>query len=80
MPPVAVVEDGIVYLSRNGATRIAGWEIFAGTARGELKAVATVKSTGFETEFKLANGAKFVKAAAYREGRALKFTNVIAVD
>lgn len=52
-PKAAVTQAGgskvTVYASWNGATRGACWQILAGSGRGPLRVVKTIKRTGFET-------------------------------
>jgi hypothetical protein len=80
VPPVAVVDAGVLYMSWNGATGITSWKIFAGNTEDKLEPIGSVKNMGFETTFRLQNGhGLFVKAAAYRDGGLLKSTNVVAV-
>lgn len=79
-PPIAVVEDSVVYMSWNGATGITEWEIFAGDLENQLKLVGAVISTGFETNFTLREGGgEYVKVAAFRDGQLLRYSDVVAV-
>lgn len=81
VPPVAVVEDGVVYMSWNGATGITSWVILVGDDENDLAEVGMVDSTGFETNFTLVgDGRKFVKAVAYRGGALLRDTDVVVVN
>ena len=53
-----------VYVSWNGATEVASWQVLAGSSPSALTAVVTVKRSGFET-------AATIPAAAYVQTRAL---------
>jgi outer membrane protein assembly factor BamB len=48
-PPAIAVAGGKVYVSWNGATDVARWQVLAGKANDDLAVVATVKKSGFET-------------------------------
>jgi outer membrane protein assembly factor BamB len=48
-PPAIAVAGGKVYVSWNGATDVARWQVLAGEANDDLAVVATVKKSGFET-------------------------------
>ena len=78
-PPDAVVENGVLYMSWNGATGITSWEIFAGDTKYNLNAVEKVKSAGFETMVKLCGNETFVKVAAFRGKELLRYSDVVIV-
>jgi hypothetical protein len=78
--PVAVEEDGVLYVSWNGATGISSWEIFAGATETDLKSVGNVTSGGFETNFTLCGNESFVKAAAFRGDELLRYSNIVAIN
>ena len=42
-----------VYVSWNGATEVESWEIYGGSSKNDLKCLATVPKSGFETEAKI---------------------------
>ena len=52
-PAVALEKDGVggyaVYVSWNGATEVADWQVLSGASPASLAAVATVPRSGFET-------------------------------
>jgi hypothetical protein len=52
-PPRGAARGPTVYASWNGATRVARWEVMAGTRSGSLRVVAKHARTGFETAIKL---------------------------
>jgi hypothetical protein len=57
-PAIAVVGHGAeqaVYASWNGATDVHRWQLLAGTHGGPLRAVASVRSRGFESALPLAS-------------------------
>jgi hypothetical protein len=56
-PAIAVVDHGseqAVYASWNGATDVRRWQLLAGAHGGPLRAVASVRSQGFESALPLA--------------------------
>lgn len=71
-PPSGAVRGSTVYASWNGATRVASWEVLAGSSSSHLSVVATHGRTGFETAIKLSKsyGAYEVRAVTV-SGRAL---------
>lgn len=53
-PPAAVVQNGSVYASWNGATTVAAWQVLAGLDAASLVPVGGVQpATGFETRLSL---------------------------
>jgi hypothetical protein len=55
-----------VFVSWNGATRVATWKLFAGTKPNKVTGrVATVKRTGFETKLRTKNKGPYYQAKAY---------------
>ncbi|GAW13145.1 hypothetical protein ANO14919_025230 [Xylariales sp. No.14919] len=67
-----------VYLSWNGATEVAEWELFVGASYDSVIEYATaVLRTGFETEILLKSDLPFVRAAAIdKTGQILGMTTV----
>jgi hypothetical protein len=64
-----------VYASWNGATKLAGWRVLAGSKPSRLTAVATKAKTGFETAFRLSSKYKWFKLQALdSSGRVLGTT------
>lgn len=64
-----------VYVSWNGATEVANWEVLAGTTANNLRVVATAKRSGFETPITLPSAAStgYVQVRAVNAaGTALK--------
>jgi hypothetical protein len=53
-----------VYASWNGATRVAAWRVLAGTAVGQLTAVATRAKSGFETAIRVRDGYRVFRLQA----------------
>jgi hypothetical protein len=47
--PDAVLRDGTMYMSWNGATDVERWRVAAGPSEDDLTPVGTVERTGFET-------------------------------
>ncbi|KAF2764692.1 hypothetical protein EJ03DRAFT_339586 [Teratosphaeria nubilosa] len=72
-PDVVAEGDGgttRVYVSWNGATEVAGWEVWGGGSEGGLRCVKTVGKAGFETEVEVVEaGVEFVRVqAVWRDG------------
>jgi len=53
-----------VYVSWNGATQVAKWQVVAGPAAGALKPVKTTRRTGFETAIVLPSKTGYVAVVA----------------
>jgi hypothetical protein len=71
-PPHAVVSDGKLYASWNGATGVARWQLLRGSERTVLKPVSSARRTGFETAISLGGDGGYAAAAALdAEGREL---------
>lgn len=62
--PAAVLKDGSVYVSWNGATEVVRWQVLGGEKRDELKPLVTVRKTGFETRIALPRPVEFVAVRA----------------
>ena len=56
--PSAKVKSSTVYVSWNGATQVAKWQVLAGNSSSSLKVVATKPRAGFETAIKLSKSYK----------------------
>jgi hypothetical protein len=54
-----------VYVSWNGATEVARWEIDAGTSESTLAAATTVPRSGFETHVQVRTDGSYVAARAF---------------
>lgn len=63
-PPIVVAKAGSAFMSWNGATNIARWQIYEGLAASTLKLTKTVANAGFETEAYISNSTKFVQVGA----------------
>jgi len=63
-----------VYMSWNGATNVASWQVLAGASAGALKPVATATNAGFETTASVA-AAPFVAVQARDFGGAVLATS-----
>ncbi len=69
------------YLSWNGATEVAGWDILAGALPTELQGVARAASQGFETVIPFESDALYALARALdAEGNELGRSGVIAIE
>ena len=68
--PDLVVKDDVAYMSWNGATRVAWWDVFSGRNSNELSLVGRIKKKGFETSFSF----------PARYDASIYFTKVEALD
>lgn len=71
-PPAIAVVRSTAYVSWNGATEVAKWQLLAGPDRRRLRPVRTLRKGGFETAIPLTARADWVAVRALdRRGRAL---------
>lgn len=63
-PPVARAVGGKLYVSWNGATEVARWQLESGREPQSLRPDATVRKSGFETVLPLPPGARHVSVVA----------------
>jgi hypothetical protein len=64
---VAADEPGAgtdAYMSWNGATEVASWELFAGSSPSTLQSVGTARRRGFETKITAPRLPRFVQVRA----------------
>ncbi len=81
-PSVATSSDGSttnVYVSWNGATRVASWRVLAGTSADALQAVVTGPKRGFETQIAIGDQPYVAVQALDGAGRALATSGVVHV-
>ena len=72
---------GTAYLSWNGATEVAAWDVLAGALPTELQGVARAASQGFETVIPFESDALYALARALdAEGNELGRSGVIAIE
>lgn len=77
-PPAIAVAGNTVYVSWNGATDVARWQVLAGQTRGDLAPVATARKGGFETAIPFsARGAYLAVRALDRHGRILGVSRTV---
>jgi arylsulfotransferase ASST len=80
-PPAVAVQGNTIYVSWNGATEVAAWQLLAGAERKKLRPVLTVPKTGFEEAIPLPAGAAWVAVRALdRLGRSLARSAVVGRD
>jgi len=73
-------DDGgtTVYVSWNGATEVAGWQVLAGNDAASLKVVGTAPRRGFETQVRLPDLAPAVQVRALdAQGAVLGQSSVV---
>jgi hypothetical protein len=76
--PVITVSGGSLYVSWNGATEVASWEILAGPDPQQLGSVRTVAKSGFETAIPLQGETEYVAVRALAgDGRVLGTSNAL---
>jgi hypothetical protein len=70
-----------VYVSWNGATSVARWQLLAGDGTGRLKAIDSVADRAFETRVDAASTkAEFQVRALSSSGRVLGRSAVVAAQ
>lgn len=83
-PTLVVRRDGeraTAYVSWNGATEVASWQILAGRDVVHLEPVAEERRDGFETEIAFTTEAAFVQARALNErGAVLGSSRAVELD
>lgn len=78
--PAAVVEDGKVYVSWNGSTETARWEVLGGGSKDDLAPIGTAGWDGFETAITLKGRPKVVRVRALNaKGRELALSAPVTV-
>jgi hypothetical protein len=77
--PTVVVSGGTLYVSWNGATEVARWQVVAGRDVGHLSAVKSAAKTGFETAIPVQTNEDFVAVRALdRDGAVLGTSRLVA--
>jgi arylsulfotransferase ASST len=76
--PAAAVHRGRVYVSWNGATNVARWQILGGTRASDLLPVRTVPKGGFETSAPAPTSPLIAVRALDSRGRHLGLSRVIS--
>jgi hypothetical protein len=80
--PAAVIEDGVVYMSWNGATEYDNWAIYSlpSLDSNATQPINTLPRTGFETNMSITDiDAKFIKVAARKGETILRFSDLVEV-
>lgn len=80
--PAVVVEDGVAYMSWNGATEYDNWAIFEVSSldSNETTMLSTHARTGFETSASISDAeAQFVMVAARKGDTLLRFSGAFEV-
>ncbi|MGH3087286.1 MAG: arylsulfotransferase family protein, partial [Rubrobacteraceae bacterium] len=73
-------DEATLYVSWNGATEVANWEVLAGPAPGLLESVGSAPRDGFETAITLRTSEPYVGARAKdRSGRELDASDAVEV-
>ncbi len=82
-PSVATSTQGAttqVYVSWNGATKVASWRVLAGSATNDLQAVVTSTKQGFENQIAIATQPYVAVQALDAAGRTLATSSVVHVS
>ncbi|THU78510.1 hypothetical protein K435DRAFT_786229 [Dendrothele bispora CBS 962.96] len=79
--PDAVIQDGVLYVSWNGATEVTQWTVQQGDSQNNLGNDTTVQKSGFETAINIdsTKGATQVMAIG-KNGKTLAKSNVLGAD
>ena len=75
--PAVAVHGRRVYVSWNGATEVARWQVLGGQSRGNLQPFRTVRKRGFETSAPAPSGPWIAVRALDRAGRALATSRTV---
>jgi hypothetical protein len=75
--PAVAVHGRRVYVSWNGATEVARWQVLAGRSRGNLEPLRTVRKRGFETSAPAPSTPRLAVRALDRAGRPLATSRII---
>jgi hypothetical protein len=76
--PRVRVDRGRIYVSWNGATEVARWDVLAGASPQQLGTVKTVAKKGFETSLLLPVKSSYVAVRAVgRDGRTLASSSLL---
>ena len=76
--PATAIAGGKVYVSWNGATEVAKWQVLTGDAKDDLAAATAVPKSGFETAIHLPAKGTFVAVQALdANGRALAVSKTL---
>jgi outer membrane protein assembly factor BamB len=77
-PPAIAFAGGKVYVSWNGATDVARWQVLVGNANDDLAVVASATKSGFETAIPFhANGQYVAVQALDRRGKVLAVSRTV---
>jgi hypothetical protein len=80
-PPDVAVAGTKVYVSWNGATEVARWQVLVGKASDDLAVVATATKSGFETAIPFRATGKFVAVQALdRKGNVLGVSRTLKLN
>ena len=78
--PAAAVYRGRVYVSWNGATEVARWQILAGRSPAQLRPLRTVGKRGFETSAPISPALRWISVRALdKAGQTLGTSRTIRV-
>lgn len=67
------------FVSLNGATDVTAWVVYEGQNEKNLRKVGEVPFLGFETQFVVSNGARYVQVAAKEGGKECQKSAVVCV-
>jgi len=75
--PAVALHRGRVYVSWNGATEVARWQVLGGTVAKDLRPVRTIPKRGFETSAPAPATPLVAVRALDRKGRSLRISRVL---
>jgi hypothetical protein len=73
--PAVVIKGNTLYVSWNGATEVARWQVLSGKDVGHLTALTSAAKTGFETAIPIQTSEDFVAVRALDENGAVLGTS-----
>jgi hypothetical protein len=77
-PPAIALAGGKAYVSWNGATDVARWQVLVGKANDDLSVVASARKSGFETAIPFQAGGKYVAVQALdRKGAVIGVSRTV---
>ena len=76
--PNLVVENGLAYVSWNGATDIEAWNVYIGFSNSTMRLVGSAGKKGFETVFHVPEIGSVMQVGALQGGKEVRRSSVVA--
>ncbi|KAH8670351.1 ASST-domain-containing protein [Tricladium varicosporioides] len=79
--PDVAVQNGVIYMSWNGATGVSDWVVYGGNSSetSALVEMGKINKAGFETSFNITGGMSFFKVAAFSGSMMLRESAIMSV-